>query len=162
MLYEPLYPEINMDFWEEELFRTKAARRLKHLAHFGAGIFLSPEMVGIDKLLAEAVRMHWQVTALHERESFAKGIDSEIIGRLLHSPSKKTKEIMEILLYRPYNIKIGQDGYPIQIRKVYSNIPLVDGELVTHLSKKAYDISNELGKIDYKLHVSYEQSASLR
>jgi hypothetical protein len=59
MIEEPLYPIMNMHNWERELFQTKSVRRLKHLAHFGAGSYISPVVhsrfehtVGVWKLAA--------------------------------------------------------------------------------------------------------------
>ncbi len=39
---EPLYPEIDLNGWEFELFNTSYVRRLKQLSHFGAGSLISP------------------------------------------------------------------------------------------------------------------------
>lgn len=56
---EPLYPAIEPLDWEKQLFHSKAVRRLKQLAHFGAGAFVSPVVhsryehtVGVWKLVA--------------------------------------------------------------------------------------------------------------
>ncbi|GAF13244.1 deoxyguanosinetriphosphate triphosphohydrolase [Bacillus sp. JCM 19045] len=42
MLNEPLYPSQSPLPWETALFQTSFVKRLKHLAHFGAGSFVSP------------------------------------------------------------------------------------------------------------------------
>lgn len=41
MLNEPLYPSQSPLPWETALFQTSFVKRLKHLAHFGAGSFVS-------------------------------------------------------------------------------------------------------------------------
>ncbi|WP_054711611.1 HD domain-containing protein [Bacillus sp. JCM 19041] len=41
-LHEPLYEEVIPLDWERQLFQTSYVKRLKHLAHFGAGSFVSP------------------------------------------------------------------------------------------------------------------------
>ncbi|WP_078394426.1 HD domain-containing protein [Shouchella patagoniensis] len=40
-LHEPLYEEVIPLEWERQLFQTSYVKRLKHLAHFGAGSFVS-------------------------------------------------------------------------------------------------------------------------
>lgn len=40
-LHEPLYEEVVPLEWERQLFHTSYVKRLKHLAHFGAGSFVS-------------------------------------------------------------------------------------------------------------------------
>lgn len=42
LIDEPLYPKEVMHPWEEALFQTSYLRRLKHLAHYGAGALVSP------------------------------------------------------------------------------------------------------------------------
>ncbi|MBU9713136.1 HD domain-containing protein [Evansella tamaricis] len=41
LLQEPLYPNVVPEKWEINLFQTKAVRRLKHLAHYGAGSLIT-------------------------------------------------------------------------------------------------------------------------
>ncbi|WYP27788.1 HD domain-containing protein [Alkalihalobacillus sp. FSL W8-0930] len=41
-LREPLYPEIRPFFWEVEIMQSSYFQRLKHLAHYGGGSFVSP------------------------------------------------------------------------------------------------------------------------
>ena len=56
---EPLYPEVELNEWEVELFNTSYVRRLKQLSHFGAGSLISPVVhsryehtIGVWKLTA--------------------------------------------------------------------------------------------------------------
>ncbi|GIN72844.1 hypothetical protein J14TS2_33190 [Bacillus sp. J14TS2] len=59
LLHEPLYPFVEPHPWEVELFNTVKVRRLKQLAHFGAGSIVSSVVhsrfehaVGVWKLAA--------------------------------------------------------------------------------------------------------------
>ncbi|WP_231686949.1 HD domain-containing protein [Bacillus sp. JCM 19034] len=56
---EPLYPFVEPHPWEMELFQSKPVRRLKQLAHFGAGSLISPVVhtryehtIGVWKLVS--------------------------------------------------------------------------------------------------------------
>ncbi|NWO13524.1 HD domain-containing protein [Virgibacillus sp.] len=59
ILSEPLYKEVEFYAWEKRLFQTSFVKRLKYLAHFGGGAFVSPVVhsryehtVGVWKLAA--------------------------------------------------------------------------------------------------------------
>ncbi|WP_232231161.1 HD domain-containing protein [Virgibacillus sp. 6R] len=59
IIAEPLYKEVEFYPWEVKLFQTSYVRRLKYLAHFGGGAYVSPVVhsryehtVGVWKLAA--------------------------------------------------------------------------------------------------------------
>lgn len=59
IINEPLYSDVCMFPWEKALFQTRSVKRLKYLAHYGAGSLVSPvthsrfeHTVGVWKLTA--------------------------------------------------------------------------------------------------------------
>ncbi|GGP13061.1 HD domain-containing protein [Oceanobacillus neutriphilus] len=61
---EPLYPMIDMNKWEVELFSTIYLRRLKHLSHFGAGSLISPV---VHSRFEHTIGV-WKLTAIYFKE----------------------------------------------------------------------------------------------
>lgn len=119
--------------------------------------FLSPKMIAVDRLIAEAIHLHWEeVGDPLNKEAFAYKTDVDLLGELLSSPSKRTREITQTILYQPSKmcIRSGGNGYPIEIRKIYSDVPFVNGESVVTKSVKAKKMFEELHDLSFQLYVS--------
>ncbi|WP_404456345.1 HD domain-containing protein [Oceanobacillus kapialis] len=120
-------------------------------------LFLSPIMVAIDRLMAEAVKLHWQETTAHNREAFARKTDAEVIAILTTSPSFKARKLIDMLRYEPFKIHINEvetgEGYPISIRKIYKKAPLCGGKILTELSERARQVLEDLKKLAFHLEV---------
>ncbi|MDX8044439.1 HD domain-containing protein [Gracilibacillus sp. S3-1-1] len=122
-------------------------------------LFLSPFMVAVDRLLAEAIKEHWQTNAMNKSD-FARLIDADVIWMLQHSSSSKAKELINTILYQPERISVQEanhgKGYPINIRKIYSKVPLCDGKPLTEQSNEARKILEEMASLAFDLEVVVE------
>lgn len=119
--------------------------------------FLSPKMIAVDRLIAEAIHLHWEeVEDPLNKEAFACKTDVDLLSELLSSPSKRTREITQTILYQPSKmcIRSGGNGYPIEVRKMYSDIPFVKGVSIIEKSTKAKKIFEELNELSFRLYVS--------
>ncbi|GAA0462294.1 hypothetical protein [Alkalibacillus silvisoli] len=119
-------------------------------------LFLSPHMVGVDRLLAESIKLHWKVDLIN-RSEFARLTDSDVVSILKTSPSHEAKEIMNTLLFKPNKVRINEVktgiGYPISIRKVYSKVPMCEGKPLTEHSNEARDVLNCLYNLSFDKEV---------
>lgn len=121
-------------------------------------LFLSPFLVGVDRLLAEAIQFHWK-GELHksEKDNFSRLTDADVIAMLQSSSSFNAKRITHTLLYQPDKIIISElQGYPITIRKIYAKVPLHDGELLTEINHEARELVDGLTNLKFKTHVTIE------
>lgn len=125
-------------------------------------LFLSPTMVAVDRLLAEAVELHWGKITDRNREEFAQMTDADVLAILAASPSTEARELLHIIHYEPHRIKINSDktgnGYPIGIRKIYSKVPLYSGSPLTEHSKEARHVLQYLKDLAFDLEVSIDPS----
>lgn len=124
-------------------------------------LFLFPYMVGIDRLLAEAIRCHWKEVHLEkDRFVFTRMTDTDVISILKKSPSTKAREIITILLYQPDRIMIypkhSGKGYPIRIRKMYRKSPLCNGRLLTDYNEQAQHLFEQLAALPFEMEVAFE------
>lgn len=124
-------------------------------------LFLSPHMVGIDRLLAEAIQYHWKEVGLaKERIDFSRMTDADVISLLNKSPSTKAKKITNVLLYQPDRITIhpkqSGKGYPIMIRKMYRKSPLCNGKILTDYNEEAQHIWDKLIELSFEMEVTIE------
>lgn len=121
-------------------------------------LFLSPLMVGVDKLLAEAVKRHWEQTSMEaNKEDFVRLTDSDVLTALKSSKSKEATRIIHTLLYSPEKIMISERtglGYPIHVRKVYNRIPLCNGLPLTDTCDEAKKIMEDLSDLEFELEVT--------
>ena len=119
-------------------------------------LFLSPFLVGVDRLLAEAIKSHWNEQPHHaDRQVFAGLTDLDVVAMLQSSSSLRAKRIIRILLYEPDKIHISeQEGYPIRIRKIYAKAPLCNGQLLTEISNDAQELIDSLPDLTFKRYVS--------
>ncbi|WP_231686947.1 hypothetical protein [Bacillus sp. JCM 19034] len=115
-------------------------------------------MVAVDRLLAEAVRCHWNESSDRtEKNEFVRLTDSDVIAMLKSSQSTEATEIIHTLLYEPSKINVSEkkgSGYPITIRKLYNREPLCKGEPLTHRSEEARTIIQSLSSFGFDLEVS--------
>lgn len=122
-------------------------------------LFLSPHMVAVDRLLAEAILLHWCKDPL-KKEEFARLIDSEIVSMLTTSDSPEAKEIINILLFEPNRIRIESNStstkasYPISIRKVYNKVPMCEGIPLTKQSNEARSMLREIHSLSFDSKVT--------
>lgn len=117
-------------------------------------LFLSPELIGIDRLVEEALRLHWSEEDVESKDQFAKATDAEVLVDLMNSPSNESKRITKAILYQPEELVLGETGLPIKVKKVYVNVPLVAGKKITEISEEAKNNMEELQNITYSLKVS--------
>nr|WP_239585400.1 HD domain-containing protein [Amphibacillus cookii] len=93
-------------------------------------LFLSPYMVAVDRLLAEAVKAHWLAIDKVDKYQFARMTDADLIFMLQHSPSDKARQLIDTILFNPAQIKISKqasvNSYPISVRKIYNKLPRVN------------------------------------
>lgn len=119
--------------------------------------FLSPIMVAVDRLLAEAVTMHWEsIGEDNQKDIFPRLTDADVLTMLTSSPAQETRKILHTLHYEPYKIQFTEgngNGIPISIRKIYAKVPLVDGEPLTAISEEARRIIEGLNDLTFDLEV---------
>ncbi|CAG9620174.1 HD domain-containing protein [Sutcliffiella rhizosphaerae] len=119
-------------------------------------LFLDPVMVGIDRLLAEAIKHHWNESS-SSKSGFTDLTDSDVLNMLKSSPSSEAREIIDTILYEPSRIQIVHSGngmgYPITMRKVYDKSPLFAGELLIHHCQQAKEIYASLSELVFEKEV---------
>ncbi|MBW8351166.1 HD domain-containing protein [Bacillus sp. IITD106] len=123
-------------------------------------LFLSPHMVAVDRLLAEALKLHWETIPDKNQLIFPRLTDSDVLSMLTASRSNEAKKIINTILYKPDKIRINNEktgsGYQISIRKVYNKIPTCNGKPLTEYSNEAKVILQELSKLSLDLEVVVE------
>lgn len=119
-------------------------------------LFLSPQMIAVDRLLAESIKLHWSVDTV-SKDEFVRLTDADVISMLKASPSVEAKVIINTLLFSPDKITINNaetgNGYPISIRKVYSKVPMYEGRALTEHSNKARNILQDLYDLSFDSEV---------
>ncbi|WP_112180212.1 MULTISPECIES: HD domain-containing protein [Paraliobacillus] len=124
-------------------------------------LFLFPKMVGIDRLLAEAIRCHWkEVGSETDRFDFTRMIDADVVNILKKSPSTKANKIINIVSYQPNRIiiypKQSGKGYPIRVRKMYRKSPLCNGRLLADYNEQAQYIIDKLTSLTFEMEVAFD------
>ncbi|SDD35575.1 hypothetical protein SAMN05421663_109146 [Terribacillus halophilus] len=124
-------------------------------------LFLSPFLVGADRLLAEAIKSHWnEQSGDADRQVFAKLTDMDVVAMLQSSSSFHAKRIIRTLLYESDKINISEPrGYPIHIRKIYAKAPQCNGQRLTEISKEAHELIDGLSDLTFNRHVSIDTQA---
>lgn len=119
-------------------------------------LFLSPYMVAVDRLLAESIRLHWSVDKINKNE-FARLTDIDVVSMLKASPSGEAKKLINTLLFQPNKIRINNfktgNGYLISVRKVYSKVPLYEGQPLTEHSNETRKILEDLHNLSFDSEV---------
>jgi HD superfamily phosphohydrolase len=119
-------------------------------------LFLSPPMVAVDRLLAESIKLHWNVQKVTKND-FARLTDLDVLSMLKASPSVEAKELINTLLFAPNKIRIKNvktgNGYSIRIRKVYSKVPMFEGRPLTEHSIEAEEILKDLNALSFDSEV---------
>lgn len=119
-------------------------------------LFFSPLLVGVDRLLAEAIKCHWGTETVNNRE-FVRLVDTDVVSMLKSSSSKEARMLIDTLLYKPYKIRINKSimgqGYPISVRKVYGKVPLYKGNPLTEHSDEAKGILVDLRNLSFDYEV---------
>ncbi len=122
-------------------------------------LFLSPNLLAVDRLLAEAIKHHWQECHHEGNDSFARLTDAEVLTMLLQSNSARAKQIVHTMLYEPSNIQFVEgglgEGVLIQVRKIYGKTPLYQGRKLTESSLEAKKMMDDLLKLkgEYKVRI---------
>jgi HD superfamily phosphohydrolase len=111
-------------------------------------IFLKPEFLAMDALLAKAVSHHCEAH-IGARSRIPSLVDHELIVELQRSDSPITQDIMRVLMQEPHKIAIHNEPIPgsiqVNIKKLYSKQPLVNGLPATEQSQKA---ASKLAELD--------------
>ncbi|WP_416150692.1 HD domain-containing protein [Salipaludibacillus sp. HK11] len=119
-------------------------------------LFLSPQMIAVDRLLAEAIKLHWSADTINKDE-FVRLTDSDVISILKASSSGEAKKIINTLLFSPDKIRINNaktgNGYQIGIRKVYSKVPMYEGRALTERSIEARNTLQDLHDLSFDSEV---------
>lgn len=117
----------NGNFLEAE---SDIALPLVHAVVEDHRIFLQPEFLAIDALLAKAVAHHCDATP-GMRERVHTLMDHELIQELQQSSDATARNIMHVLMYEPHRIQILNSPEPgsiqVQIHKLYKKQPLIGG-----------------------------------
>ncbi|MBS4200805.1 HD domain-containing protein [Bacillus sp. FJAT-49732] len=121
-------------------------------------LFLSPHLLAVDKILSEAIRLHSKEMGT-PLSDFVLLTDHEIITMLRQSSSERAKKLIELLLFRPQNIKVEETfsehtALKLEVRKVYQKSPLVNGKPILE-SSKCNDIRKRLQALK-KVYYIYE------
>ncbi|KMK75875.1 HD domain-containing protein [Alkalihalobacillus pseudalcaliphilus] len=88
---------------------------------------LSPRLLAVDRLLAEAVQLEWK----EPHFQFPQMLDAEVTAALLNSKNQTVKSMMKMILFQSHKLVI--EEFPIQnhikVRpaKLYAKFPLLDG-----------------------------------
>ncbi|UJF36236.1 HD domain-containing protein [Paenibacillus hexagrammi] len=108
-----------------------AAYALVHAVVEDHRIFLKPEFLAMDALLAKAITHHCEAHP-GARALIPALTDNELIQELLHSEHTASREIMNVLMYEPHRIQIASEPIPgsiqVNIRKLYTKQPLISGK----------------------------------
>ncbi|MFB4212907.1 HD domain-containing protein [Shouchella sp. JSM 1781072] len=91
-------------------------------------LFLSPLLLAVDRVLAEAVRLHLQ----DNPSPIESMTDDELLAELKASNQKEVQELMEVLLYRTDRLHVSEsvrgEGLEVNVRKLYHKAPLYNGK----------------------------------
>ncbi|NEW07017.1 HD domain-containing protein [Paenibacillus sp. SYP-B3998] len=142
---------------QHELLPSELVRRLRFRGHFletdedtalalihtvveDHRIFLQPQFLAMDALLAKAVSHHCKAhTGMLER--IPALLDHELIQALLQSSSATARDIMNVLMYEPHRILITKEPIPgsiqVHIGKLYKKQPLIGDKLASETSFSA-------------------------
>jgi HD superfamily phosphohydrolase len=111
-------------------------------------LFLNPEFLAMDALLAKAVTLHCEAHP-GTKERICDMVDHELIYELQNSKADGAKGIMSVILHEPHHIQIHQVPAPgsiqVQIQKLYKKQPLI-GELPASEASPA--IAAKLAELD--------------
>ncbi|MDQ0205362.1 HD domain-containing protein [Alkalicoccobacillus murimartini] len=103
----------------------------------------SPMLKAADRLLSEAVHLHW----FSVKEDFSFLIDAQVTAQLIHSSNAKARSIIQALLFEPSRIRVSENitgkGLTVPKGKVYLKLPLVNEEEIIH-SEQASTFGSEL------------------
>ncbi|GIN72843.1 hypothetical protein J14TS2_33180 [Bacillus sp. J14TS2] len=113
-------------------------------------------MAGIDRLLAEAIKHHWDKCNGTNKDVFVQLTDADVLAMLKTSPSIEATQIIHTILYEPYRIQISENlgkGYPISVQKIYNKIPLCNGDTLTSINAEAKNMVNYLSTLVFDLEV---------
>ncbi|UKS25119.1 HD domain-containing protein [Paenibacillus sp. HWE-109] len=111
-------------------------------------IFLGPQFLAMDALLAKAVAHHSESTP-GMRERLPSLLDHELIQDLLQSKNQTSRDIMHVLLYEPQRIQVTDEPVPgsieVNIRKVYKKQPLIGDKPA---SESSFQAAVKLAELD--------------
>ncbi|MCM2676630.1 HD domain-containing protein [Alkalicoccobacillus plakortidis] len=91
----------------------------------------APMLKAADRLLAEAVHLHW----FSVKQDFSFLIDAQVTAQLIQSPNAKARSIIQALLFEPNRIHVSETitgtGYVVPKGKIYHRLPLINGDEMT-------------------------------
>jgi HD superfamily phosphohydrolase len=118
----------------------ETAAALVHAVVEDHRIFLQPEFLAMDALLAKAAAHHCESNP-GMKERLPSLLDHELIQELLQSKNAMSRDIMQVLMYEPHRILI--TGEPVKgsievnIRKIYKKQPLIGDKPASETSFQA-------------------------
>ncbi|GAA0381760.1 HD domain-containing protein [Bacillus horti] len=119
--------------------------------------FLSPELLAADRLLAEAIKEHFLVSK-DSKAKFPFLTDDDLLIELKKSPAPKTRNIIELLTKRPFDMEINNEitgkGIPFGIRKIYSKTPLIEGKVLGKM-EEAQGVIRALNELKREYEIIY-------
>ncbi|PAD39542.1 HD domain-containing protein [Terribacillus sp. 7520-G] len=126
-------------------------------------LFLSPELLAADRILAEAVKIFFNEVNNCNIEFLT---DNQLLNLLLNSNNQQVKSILSTLLYNPSNITINTEvsgkGIQFGVRKIYNKIPLCGNEPLSNNEAAQFILSKiqDLKKI-YELVLPVEENLKM-
>lgn len=103
-------------------------------------LFLHPQFLAMDALLAKATANHCESTP-GMRDRIPTLMDHELIQELLQSKNETARETIHVLMYEPHRIQVTQEPVPgsieVKIGKVYKKQPLIGDKLASEVSFQA-------------------------
>ncbi|KQX67312.1 MULTISPECIES: HD domain-containing protein [unclassified Paenibacillus] len=100
-------------------------------------LFLNPQFLAMDALLAKAAAHHCESNP-GMKERIPSLMDHELIQELLQSNNAISREIIHVLMYEPQRIQITGEPVPgsieVKIRKPYKKQPLIGDKLASEAS----------------------------
>ncbi|MDR6552149.1 HD domain-containing protein [Paenibacillus qinlingensis] len=110
-------------------------------------LFLNPQFLAMDALLAKATAHHCESNP-DMRDRIPALMDHELIQELLQSNNDTARETIHVLMYEPHRIQVTQQPVPgsieVKIGKVYKKQPLIGEKLASEVSFQAAVKLNEL------------------
>ncbi|WP_158589661.1 MULTISPECIES: HD domain-containing protein [Clostridia] len=119
-------------------------------------LFLSPQLLAADRILAEAISLHFKGIV---DSDIAFLTDFELLTLLNNSSNSTVKDLMNLLMNNPSKINIQSsitgDGISFGVRKIYNKTPMLDGKPLSE-DLKVKNILEKLGELkrEYELIVN--------
>jgi HD superfamily phosphohydrolase len=121
-------------------------------------MFLHPQFLAMDALLAKAVTHHCE-SSPGARAKIPGLVDHDLIHELQQSADSTARELIKVLLYEPQRIQISEKPSPgsiqVQIRKLYKKQPLIGGKPASEVSPEVAAKLEELDTLTASYFFTY-------